>query len=151
LHHKTPHFSGNFKNEDLLEKITVSEVMFRNVITVADTATVKDAGLLIKSSTHRGFPVLDNMGRLKGIITHQDINNAMNAGNSHEPVEKFMTTDLVCCFPEETLRSALEKMGERNIGRIPVVEHNNPEHLLGLITRKGIISGYNLRLQRKVS
>lgn len=138
------------KNEDLMEKITVSEVMFRNVITVADTTSIREAGLLIKSTTHRGFPVLDNLGRLKGIITHQDINSALNTGYGDKHVAEIMTTDLVCCFPEETLKSALEKLGERNIGRLPVVEHDNPEHLIGLITRKGIISAYNLRLHKKV-
>lgn len=136
------------KNEDLLEKITVSEVMFRHVITVADTTTIREAGLLIKSTTHRGFPVLDNLGRLKGIITHKDINSALNIGNGDKPVAEIMTIDLICCFPEETLKNALEKLGERNIGRIPVVEHDNPEHLIGLITRKGIISAYNLKLNK---
>jgi CIC family chloride channel protein len=138
------------RNEDLMDKITVSEVMFKNVITVSETASVSEAGLLIKSTTHRGFPVLDNLGRLKGIITHHDINGALANGNGDKPVSQIMTTDLVFCFPEETLRNAFQKMGDRNIGRIPVVEHDNPEHLIGLITRKGIISHYNLRQQKKV-
>jgi chloride channel protein, CIC family len=138
------------KNEDLMENITVSEVMFKNVVTVSDTSTVREAGLLVKSTTHRGFPVLDNLGRLKGIISHQDINAALKEGNGDKPVAEIMTTDLLFCYPEESLRNALEKMGERDIGRLPVVEHDDPEHLIGLITRKGIISGYNLRLQKKV-
>lgn len=138
------------KNEDIMDKITVSEVMFRDVITVSCTTTIREAGLLIKSTTHRGFPVVDNLSSLKGIITHQDINSALNEGNGDKNVEEFMTTDLLYCFPEDTLRNALEKLGERNIGRIPVVERGNPEHLVGLITRKGIISAYNLRLHGKV-
>lgn len=42
----------------------------------------------------------------------------------------------------------LKNWVSRNIGRIPVVEHEDPEHLVGLITRKGIISAYNLELQK---
>ncbi len=139
------------KNEDLLQKIAVSEVMFRNVITVAETTTIRDAGLLIKSTTHRGFPVVDKLGRLKGIITHKDINSALNTGDGDKPVAEKMSTSLIYCFPDETLKDALEKLGEGNVGRLPVVERDNHEHLVGLITRKGVISGYNMTLHKNES
>lgn len=138
------------KNEDLVDKIAVSEVMLQNVITVSDTTTVTEAELLMKCTKHRGFPVLDSFGSLKGIISHQDINSALNLGHGDKSVSEIMTTDLVLCFPDETLRNALEKLGEKNIGRIPVVERDDPEHLISLITRKGIISGYNVRLNKKI-
>ena len=43
------------KNEDLLEKIRVSEVMFRKVITVNESATVSEAGLLSKIHFPQGI------------------------------------------------------------------------------------------------
>ncbi len=133
----------NIKKHDLMEKIHVSEAMFRNLITVTETMAVRDAGLLIKTSSHRGFPVLNETGQLKGIVTRQDINKAMNNDKEDNPVGEIMTRDLVLCYPEETIKIALEKMAERNIGRIPVVEHNDPEKIIGLITRKGIIAAIN--------
>jgi chloride channel protein, CIC family len=134
---------------DLMDKIPVSEAMFRKIITVNETTQVKDAGLMIKNTTHRGFPVLDQAGRLTGIITYSDINQALNSKRGDVPVSEIMTRDLVCCYPEETLKIALEKLGERNIGRIPVVEQNDLSHLLGLITRKNIIDAYNKELLKE--
>jgi CIC family chloride channel protein len=61
-----------------------------------------------------------------------------------------MTTNLIFCYPDDTLKDALEKMGERNIGRIPVVEHEDPGQLVGLITRKNIIATYNQVLHIKI-
>lgn len=138
------------KKDDLMEKIKVSEAMFKKVITVTESTSVRNAGLMLKSTAHRGFPVLDNNGKLVGMITHHDINDALNSYGEDKLVADIMTTDLVTSFPKETLKIALEKLGERNIGRIPVVERDNPEHLIGLITRKGIISAFNIRIRRKV-
>lgn len=135
--------------DDLMEKIKVSEAMIQNVITITESISVKNAGLMIKSTTHRGFPVLDNNGRLRGMVTYQDINNALNSGRGDIPVAEIMIRDIVFCYPEETLMDALKKMGERNIGRVPVVEYKDHEHLIGLITRKGIISAYNQKLHGK--
>jgi chloride channel protein, CIC family len=137
------------KENDLMEKIKVSDAMFKKVITVNESTLVRNAGLMLKSTSHRGFPVVDSNGRLKGMVTHQDINKALNSGRGDISVAEIMTRDLVTCFPEETLKEALEKLGERDIGRIPVVEHNDPGHMIGLITRKGIIDAYNQKLHRK--
>ena len=104
---------------------------------------------MLKSTSHRGFPVLDSNGWLKGVVTHQDVNNALNSGRADIAVAEIMTRDLILCFPEETLKEALEKLGEHGIGRIPVVERDDPGHLIGLITRKGIISTYKQNLHGK--
>ena len=135
------------KNEDLLEKIKVSEAMFRKVITVNESTTVSDAESLLKSTSHRGFPVLDGNGRLKGMITHQDIYNALNDGRGDITVTEIMSDNLVTCYPAETLKNALEKLGEHDIGRIPVIENSDTRKLIGLITRKNIISTYNKALK----
>ena len=135
------------KNEDLLEKINVSEAMFRKIITINESATVSDAESLLKSSSHRGFPVLDSNGRLKGMITHQDIYDALEKGRRDITVAEIMSNNLVTCYPEETLKNALEKLGEHDIGRIPVIENNDTGKLIGLITRKNIVSTYNKALK----
>ncbi|MFZ0283278.1 MAG: chloride channel protein [Bacteroidales bacterium] len=137
------------KENDLMEKIKVSEAMFKKVITVTESTTVRNAGLMLKSTAHRGFPVLDSNGRLKGMVTHKDINSALNTGRGDINVAEIMTRDLVICYPEETLKEALEKLGEWNIGRIPIVKRNDREQLIGLITRKSIIAAYNNALHSK--
>ncbi len=137
------------KKNDLMERIKVSEAMISNIITITDSASVNEVELLLKSSSHKGFPVVDDNGKLKGIVTRQDLNNALNRGKGGMSIASIMTVDLILCYPEETLKVALEKLGERDIGRIPVVDHNDTSHLIGLITRKGIIAAYNLELQKQ--
>ena len=132
---------------DLMESVTVSEAMIPVVITVKQTDTVRNVGLRIKSTNHRGFPVLTADGRLAGVITRTDINKAIATGGADNTIESFMSRDLIVCYPNESLKTALHKMASKNIGRIPVVERDNKENLIGILTRKSIINSYYKALE----
>ena len=138
------------KGVDLMEAIKVSEAMNKNVITVNDTSPANEARSKLRSINHRGLPVVDINNNLVGIVTRKDIIYKAFANKKPKiPVIEIMTADLIICYPDENLRTALEKLGERNIGRIPVVERDNHTHLLGLITRKNIIAAYNRALKKR--
>jgi chloride channel protein, CIC family len=136
-----------YKYGDYMESITVSEAMLTDVITVSQTDTVTKVGLMIKNTNHRGFPVLENGRALVGIVTREDINKALARGDVNAAISTVMSRDLSVCYPDESLKTALHKMAGRNVGRIPVVERENQEHLIGILTRKSIISAYNKALE----
>jgi len=138
---------NKYREVDLMDTITVSEAMIFNIITVFQSETVKEVGLMIKSTGHRGFPVLNSNGKLVGIVTREDINRALSIGNAGSEVKRIMTKDITVCFPKESLKIALQKMAERNVGRIPVVNRDNQENIIGLITRKSLINAYNQALE----
>jgi len=140
-----------YRQVDLMETISVSDAMITDMITVLQSDTVKKVGLMIKSTNHRGFPVLDVNGKLVGMITRKDINRALGKGDDKSEIIKVMTTNIIVCYPYESLKVALHKMAEKNIGRIPVVERDNTDHIIGLITRKSLISTYNQVLESKKS
>jgi CIC family chloride channel protein len=133
---------------DLMDSITVSEAMITDVIAVLGSDKVRNVGLKIKDTNHRGFPVISNDGKLIGIVTREDINRALKNRDADSEVQKIMTTDIIVCFPNESLKTALHKMAKRNIGRIPVVDRENREHLIGIMTRKSLINAYNYALDR---
>ncbi|MCK5511793.1 MAG: chloride channel protein [Thermodesulfovibrionia bacterium] len=134
---------------DLMELIKVSDASVKNVITVDETTTAIDARLKMRTTNHRGFPVIDRKGNLVGMVTRKDTNKPLANGKEEIPVKEIMTKDIIVCYPDENLKTALEKFAERNIGRIPVVERDNTSHLIGLITRKSIIEAYNHALRKR--
>lgn len=137
-----------YRTVDYMESITVSKAMISNVITVQQSDTVKEVGLKIKSTNHRGFPVLDSHGKLAGIVTRKDINKALGKGEPEIAVEQVMTENITLCFPDECLKTALHKMADKNVGRLPVVSRDNTERLIGLITRKSLMNAYNQALRK---
>lgn len=134
---------------DMMESITVEDAMVKEVITVSEKDTITDVGLKIKHTSHRGFPVMGSDGLLSGIVTRADINRALAAGDTKSPVKNIMTTSLIVCYPDESLRTALHKMASRNIGRIPVVDRTNERLLRGILTRKSLLASYNKAIEYK--
>ena len=51
--------------------------------------------------------------------------------------------------PVAHVGDALALMGTRGLGRLPVVSHDDPYRLLGLVRREDIIRAYNLALTRR--
>ncbi|WGI17196.1 CBS domain-containing protein [Methanonatronarchaeum sp. AMET-Sl] len=51
----------------------IDEVMNRDVITINEEDTIRDAALKLKSEEISGLPVVDEEGKLKGILSEADI------------------------------------------------------------------------------
>jgi CBS domain-containing protein len=121
----------------------------KEVITIDDTITVKGAEEMIRTTQpHRAYPVLDEAGNLSGMITRKDIDRVLEAGRKDVLIREIMARKIITCYPDENLKTALHRLGEGGIGRIPVVERAAPRRLVGLITREGIIDAYNQLLKK---
>ncbi len=57
----------------LLAKLRIREIMTRNPVTIADSATIGDAAKVMLDNRVSGLPVVDADGTLTGIITESDI------------------------------------------------------------------------------
>ena len=69
-------------------------------------------------------PVVDDAGRLVGIVTDRDICMAAyfrGAPLAAIPVASIMSTDLCTCQADDELRQAQALMRERQVNRLPVV------------------------------
>ena len=64
--------------------------MVVNPITIAPDAPLGDAQALMKNNRISGIPVVENSGRLVGILTNRDVRFAENP---EQPVRELMTSD----------------------------------------------------------
>lgn len=138
------------------------DIMTRNVITVTPDANVETiAGLLTK---HRigGVPVVDRDQRVMGIVTERDLFlkekgipfsavkvptlfkqwvdparlEEIYARARHHTARQVMTEEVVCVDVDDELGDVACLMAERDVKRVPVLEHGK---LAGIITRADII------------
>ncbi|ADB58168.1 chloride channel protein [Archaeoglobus profundus] len=130
---------------DLLEEVKVKDAMTRDVMTVTPDQTVGEVFRLIERTGHMGFPVLED-GKLIGIITFEDIERVPLEERTKTKVRDVMTPNPITASPDDDLKSALEKMVIRGVGRLPVVENGR---LVGIITKGDIIKAY-VRIKRKL-
>lgn len=140
-HHITREYSI-----DPLEMARVRDVMDHDVPTVPASMKLSELSDRIargdsELSRRQGTLIVDDQNRLAGIITRGDIVRALRQNHKEEmTVGQASSTDLVVAFPDEPLHAALTKMFERGVGRLPVVDRDDPRRLVGYLGRAAILS-----------
>lgn len=103
-------------------------------VTLDIHSTVREAENIMRDYKIGGIPIVDNGGKLVGIITNRDLRfqKDMNV-----PVEKIMTKDnLITASEGITLEQAEGTLKKYKIEKLPIV--NKKGKLIGLITFKDI-------------
>ena len=91
-------------------------------------------------SKHHGFPVVDNEGNLRGMVTLADVEAKMSS--KELTVADISTTHLITAYPDETLHDVVHRLGTSEVGRIPVVDRKDPSRLGGVLRRYDIVKAY---------
>ena len=140
-HHITREYSI-----DPFEFARVREVMDKDVPTIpasmklselSDRIADGDANL----NRRQGTLIVNEQNQLVGIITRGDIVRALRRNQSRETtVAEAGSTNLTVAFPDEPLHTALTKMLNQDVGRLPVVKRNSPQTIVGYLGRASILS-----------
>jgi len=141
------------RDVDVLQSVTVGEVMSTNIDTVSSDTNIVTLTETLTRTRHHGLLVLDEQGKLWGIVTVNDLDQALLEKRPRRTyVAEVGTTwpRLQVAFPDESMGVALARMGRRGIGRLPVVSRDDPYHPVGLIRRADIIRAYDLALTRRI-
>ncbi len=130
---------------DVLRLTTVEQVMDKNPMVVYAEEKVSELADKIVSddfnyNSQKAYPVLDERDDLIGIVTQGDLLKAVDHDQSDKSVMEIASTDLVVAYPGETVFDAVTKMLRHNVGRLPVVEKDNPQKLVGYLGRTNILS-----------
>lgn len=137
------------RDVDLLSMLTVGEVMRTEVQTLNETMGLDEAAELFARTRRHGLPVLDDQGKLVGVLTLQDLDRAVE--KKQTTVGEACIRNIEVAFPDEPLSAALQRMSRRDIGRIPVVNRQDPRQLVGILRRADIIHAYQVALVRRAS
>ena len=135
-------------NQQNIVHTMVSEIMTPYLLTIDQYASLAEAHEKMKLNKIRRLPVTDNEA-LIGIITERDILNAkpsdikhsldedeINKALSRVIVDVVMTKEPVTIYQTDTIGHAAEKMLDKQVGGLPVLDANNK--LIGLITESDI-------------
>ncbi len=108
--------------------------MIYDPITVGINKKVSDVLELMKTYKIGGIPVVDDEGRLVGIVTNRDLRFE---NRFDKPISEVMTSKNLVTTTESTdLDKAAYILQQNKIEKLPVVDKNNK--LIGLVTYKDI-------------
>ncbi|MCC7233924.1 MAG: chloride channel protein [Bryobacterales bacterium] len=130
---------------DPLEILFVREVMRTTVVAFHESETVQDLARRFRPDhSAKGqhlYPVIDNGRRIVSVITRKDIhrilasprvpNAALSSLGRHSPA---------VAYSDEPLRVVVNRMAERQLTRMPVVDAND-EKLVGMVSLEDLLGG----------
>jgi CBS domain-containing protein len=128
-----------------VEVFHVDQLMSTKVLTINDTATIKECYDLMQEYKVQQLPIIaDSKLHLKGIVTIQDITRYIFSDiqyaehNAHNAVSNISTKKVITTDPISDIRRVSKVMMDFNINAIPVV--NNEDMLVGMVSRNDIVN-----------
>ena len=132
----------------------ISQVMTRNPVCCIPSDTAQVAALIMKRVDAGIVPVVDNERDRKpvGLVTDRDLCLAVVAideaaadgpDKMDVPLEKYMTTRILSCDPEDNIDKALELMKDNQVRRLLVVDKQNV--IQGVVSISDLVLRGNIR------
>jgi tRNA nucleotidyltransferase (CCA-adding enzyme) len=123
-------------NSQIPHPPTARDIMSSPVRTIRPETTISEAQRILLRYGHSGLSIVNNEGKLVGIISRRDLDIALHHGFSHAPVKGYMKTNLKTITPETTLPQIESLIVTYDIGRLPVLDDDN---LVGIVTRTDVL------------
>jgi len=149
-HRESPAHRGDFI-VDVLQGLTVKDAMHRaleNFVTVTLDAPLAEMQQLLTNTRQTTFPVVDPEGHYYGAFGLNDIRQfiyeqgdlaqlavAQDLASTHKPLTLQMP-----------LSEAISVFTDDALAELPVVDANEPQKIIGLLTRQELIATYSARL-----
>lgn len=138
---------------DALTQATVGETMEKEppVIPASTKVAALAEGIARHDpavARHEALLLLDDAGKLTGIVTRGDIVRALDKDSSGAmTVEEAGTTRVVVTYPDELVSEAAAKLLRFDIGRMPVVDRADERKVVGYLGRAAILAARLRRFQ----
>ncbi|MEO8610885.1 MAG: chloride channel protein [Chloroflexota bacterium] len=132
---------------DMLDMVTVESVMVKDAVTVPQTMLVRNLIEKINQhdarlTRHQALLIVDESDALKGIVTRGDLLAALNGGHTDWTVLEAGNDDVVVAYSDDTVRDALAQMLQNEIGRLPVVDPDEPSKVVGYLSRASVMEAH---------
>ena len=131
-----------------MKRLRVKDWMQADVITGNQRMGLLDAHKMMRDRKIRRLPVLKRNKKLVGMVTRSDIRRAepsdatslnvweMNYLLAKLQLKDIMTTRVITCGPEDTIKTAASLMQQHKIGALPVMDKE--DRVVGIITESDI-------------
>ncbi|HHT9158888.1 MAG: histidine kinase [Planctomycetes bacterium GWF2_39_10] len=118
----------------------VAKDIMNKIVTAAKKKTIgRDLAIKLLSGMYSGLPVIDDNGKVIGIVSEFDLLKALRDGKALEEVkaEDIMSKNPICVSENTPIEEIIDLMVKNNIIRVPVVRNGT---LVGVISRCDILS-----------
>ena len=117
-----------------LSHTLVRDVMVREVATIPEGSSIREATRVMIEKEINHLPVLSEEGLLVGIVTSWDIAKAIAC--DHVSLEEIMSQNVITTTPDASIEEAAKKMAQHTISALPVVDEEGK--VVGMVSSEGL-------------
>lgn len=145
----SPAHQGDFVI-DVLEQIQVKEVIdnTRQYDLLPQGMPLPDILRVAATSRNSYFPVVNADKSLVGIFSLRDLRSVLvgNGAGSLVIALDIATSPVLTVTPNDDLHTALRRFTQKNIDELPVVDQDETQRIIGVLSRKDVIAAYHDRV-----
>lgn len=117
------------------------DVMSIDIEAAKENATISEIGTRLVMRSINGMPIIDDNGKVIGIVTIIDILRAIKDKKNIDQLKAkdIMTINPIVIEQETDVMDMIDIMDKKGIEMIPVVDEEKDGRLIGIVSRKDII------------
>jgi CBS domain-containing protein/anti-sigma regulatory factor (Ser/Thr protein kinase) len=132
---------------ELIYQLKIKDVMSTAVIMATSDQTMRHIQSLMRENRVSGIPVVEDK-HVIGIVSIEDLINAMDKGYIDETLGKKMTKNVTCLQDDMPLSFAISYFNKYRYGRFPVL--NKDKEIVGVISPIDVIRTLLVEINREV-
>ena len=133
------------KDQSVFVFLKLDELMETDFLRIKENITLGDIVHIISTAHRNIFPVIDNFGRLLGVVQLDDLREDMFKPEKYgRPISDYMIQPPDKILEHESIMSVMEKFEDKHTWMLPVVDKKN--RYLGFISKSRILNAYREQL-----
>jgi CBS domain-containing protein len=132
---------------ELIYRLKIKDVMSSSLFTAERTTSLRTIQKLMRRERITGVPIVSDK-RLLGLVSMDDIIQALDKGHIEEPAENFMSRKLIVLEDDMPISFAISNFDKYPYHRFPIL--NKKKELVGMVTTRDITARLLLEINREI-
>ena len=126
----------------------MQNIISRTSITAHKQQTLRDVAFTLSNNRIGAVPVIDDEGKLCGIVSERDLVRALNedVNFDSDTAESLMTRDLITTSSEVTSSELMNLMTDHKIRHLPILQDDN---FIGIVSIGDVVRRVLDKLERE--
>jgi CBS domain-containing protein/anti-sigma regulatory factor (Ser/Thr protein kinase) len=132
---------------DLIYSLKVKDVMYTDIVTATMETSLREIQRLMKANKITGVPIVQGK-RMIGLVSIDDILQALDKGYIEEPCKEYMTTNITILEDDMPISFAINYFDKFSYHRFPVI--NREKELVGIVTSRDITATLLVEINKEI-
>ncbi len=136
----------------IMKSLRVGTAISDVVDFISEEANIKQLLQIFSMGKSFYFPVVDDSGKMTGIVSLQDVKNILHRDEKEQIAFKvggICNRDVTMLTPDDSLFTAMQLFDIKGIEEIPVVESLEDRWVVGMLKRRDALDAYNRQVLKK--